>query len=147
MEHSFHSPLSHFDAAAVLEVLGVPLLVLDGDCCVTFANTAARRLLRLSTAEFQGRPFDHLFRDGGDLRRRLKSLLREPEPGRTVEMRVMQVSHPRRGLRAKVFAIDGAPTGPHLIVQIARPRRSRAARPPRRVLSLVASQPGQLECA
>lgn len=140
--HSFHSPLAHFDATALLDALGVPLLVLDPDCCVSYANVAARRLLRLGLDRLQGRPLDHLFLEGLPLRRQCEQMLRAPEGAGPLQIPSLDLAEGSRRLRLKAFAVDGL-TGPHLIVQLGRVRLARA----RPVLSLVANGESQLECA
>ena len=147
---TFDSPLSHFDATGVLDSLEQPLLVLDAEGCVVFANEAARRLLSLSMRELQGQPLDLLFTEGQRLRGTLARLVRdESEQRRALRVCVRELARQERQLALKVTVFDDVFSGPHLLVQLVRVRALR--RPALTLMpALVVDRPPdrpQLECA
>jgi nitrogen-specific signal transduction histidine kinase len=148
---TLHSPLSHFDATPLLDSLALPVLVLDGDCCVVYVNRAARALLCLGLRELQGQPLDLLFAHGQLLRSSLSRMLTDARPGsaRPLRLTVHELAQPARRLALKAQVIDDELTGPHLLVQLARARQRRL-RPvvhllPRPDIPVEAAS--QLECA
>ena len=128
---TFHSPLSHFDATGLLDSLTQPVLVLDAECCVVFANASARRILSLSLRELQGQPLDLLFADGALLRAKLARLVRgeSAEQRRATRVNVRELARPERHLALNVSVFDDEVSGPHLLIQFsrARPVRRRPA--------------------
>lgn len=129
---TFHSPLSHFDATGLLDSLAQPVLVLDAECCVVFANASARRILSLSLRELQGQPLDLLFADGALLRAKLARLVRggqTTEQQRPTRLCVRELARPERQLGLNVSVFDDEVSGPHLLIQFsrARPVRRRPA--------------------
>jgi nitrogen-specific signal transduction histidine kinase len=149
---SFQSPLSHFDATGLLDSLEQPLLVLDAECCVVFANASARRLLTLSMRELQGQPLDLLFTEGQRLRGTLARCVMSDSPQQRRPMRfsVRELARQERQLALKVTVFDDEFSGPHLLIQLARVRPMRR-RPSLTLLpSLAADRPPDrphLECA
>ena len=149
---SFHSPLSHFDATGLLDSLAQPVLVLDAEGCVVFANVTARKLLSLSMRELQGLPLDLLFIDGQWLRAALARLVMGDalERPRSMRFAVRELARPERQLALKVKAFDDEFSGPHLLIQLARVRTHRR-RPALTLLpSLAVDRPpdhSHLECA
>jgi nitrogen-specific signal transduction histidine kinase len=125
---SYHSPLSHFDATDMLETLGLPVLVLDRECCVVFVNQAARRLTGLAPRQMQGQPLDLLFADGRGLRASLSRLLATGTRAQPLRLAVRQLARPERALVLKAQVLDDEATGPHLLVQLGR-MRERKRRP------------------
>jgi nitrogen-specific signal transduction histidine kinase len=125
---TFLSPLSHIDAAGMLESIAVPVLVLDRDCCVVFANCAARTLLRVGLRELRGQPVDLLFTEGSRLRGVLSALVAAGADTRVRPLRVAvrELTRPERQLALKAQPIDDDVTGKHLIVQLARVRQKKA---------------------
>ena len=122
---SFHSPLSHFDATGLLDSMPQPMLVLDAEGCVVFANPSARRLLSLSMRELQGQPLDLLFIDGQKLRTALARLVVQDVPQRPARFSVRELARPERQLALKVTVFDDDFSGPHLLIQLARVRALR----------------------
>jgi len=148
---TFHSPLSHFDPTALFDSLAQPFLVLDRECCVVFANAAARRLLTLSMRELQGQPLDLLFADGALLRSRLARYVQADDEAqrRPVRLPARELARQDRQLALKVTPLDDEISGPHLLVQLSRARtvRRRAALT---LLPSLAERPPErhhLECA
>lgn len=145
---SFHTPLAHLDATAVLEALAQPLLILDADCCVAYANRASLRLLAVEMPALQGRPLHHLFLDGPGLALRLRQLLDEAaEASGTLRTTVTELARPDRPLRLQALAVDDEMSGPHLVVQLKRQRVRRAPTPRVPRLTLVGPHREQRECA
>ena len=133
---TFHSPLAHFDATALLDGLAVPLVIVDSGCCVTYANEAARGLVRADLSALRGTPFDHAFVGSESLRAELKSMLADgadPQPSSRRRIAVRELADPRRELVIRAFRFVDELTGPHLLLQLVRGRRRRRAP----VLSLV----------
>ncbi len=132
---TFHSPLSHFDATGLLDSLTQPLLVLDAECCVVFANASARRLLTLSMRELQGQPLDLLFFEGALLRAKLARFATADasEGRRALRISVRELARQERQLALNVSVFDDEFYGPHLLIQLARVRTLRR----RPVLTLV----------
>jgi len=148
---TFHSPLSHIDATGLLDSLAHAVLVLDAECCVVYANAAARHVLTLSMRELQGQPLDLLFIEGQRLRATLARLVVTESPAHRRPMRfsVREFARQERALALKVSVFDDEFSGPHLLVQLARARPVRC-RPALTLLpALVDRQPDrpQLECA
>jgi len=148
---TFHSPLSHFDPTSLIDSLAQPLMVLDGECCVVFANAAARRLLKASMRDLQGQPLDLLFADGPVVRGRLTRFLRAEaaEERRAVRLPVSDLDG-RRHLSLKVTPLDDEISGPHLLVQLGRSRKANR-RPALTLLPSLAAERApdrhHLECA
>jgi nitrogen-specific signal transduction histidine kinase len=147
---SFQS-LSHFDATGLIDALALPVLVLDAECCVVFANAAARSLLSLSLRELQGQPLDLLFTDGHVLRATLGRLFRERDEHVRSPLRlaVRELARPDRQLALKVQKFEDEDCGSHLLVQMARVR-VRRRRATMALLPVLAERPPertQLECA
>jgi nitrogen-specific signal transduction histidine kinase len=148
---SFHSPLSHFDATGLIDSLAVPLLVLDADCCVVFANASARSLLSLSLRELPGQPLDLLFADGQILRATLARLFTDDTRVRSpLRVAVRELARPDRQFALKVQTFEDEYSGPHLLVEMARVRMRRR-RATMALLPVLAtersSERTQLECA
>lgn len=149
---TFHSPLSHFDATGLLESLAQPVLVLDAECCVVFANAAARRLLSLSMRELQGQPLDLLFADGALLRARLArhAIGEGAQQRRPLRLSVRELARQERQLGLKVSVFDDGIYGPHLLIQLARVRTLRRRPSLTLVPALTTDRPPDrphLECA
>jgi nitrogen-specific signal transduction histidine kinase len=154
------SPLSHLDAATMLDTLAVPVLVLDRDCCVVFINGSACALLGLQLRQLRGQPLDLLFADGQRVRGMLSRLVSggPEQASRPLRIEVCELARADRRLALKAQIIDDELTGPHLLVQLAR-NRVRSQRPRLHLLqraepvldsppvALVAGGGTQLECA
>ncbi|MET0291446.1 MAG: PAS domain-containing protein [Steroidobacteraceae bacterium] len=121
--HPFVSPLSHFDATPLLESLALPVLILDRDCCVIFANAMARSLLGLGVRDLRGQPLDLLFEEGHALRLSLARMFTGSGSSRSLRQPVRELAQPARRLALKALLIDDDLTGPHLLVQLARARQ------------------------
>lgn len=148
----FHSPLSHFDATGLIDTLALPVLVLDAECCVVFANASARSLLTLSLRELQGQPLDLLFMDGQILRAALGKHLRNDDPRKRPPLRlaVRELARPDRQLALKVQTFEDEFSGPHLLIQMARVRVRRRRATMTLLPALAAErlpERTQLECA
>jgi len=146
------SPLSHFDATGLIDSLALPVLVLDAECCVVFANVSARALLTMSMRELQGQPLDLLFADGQLLRGALRRLfIDEGQRGRRpLRLAVRELARPERQLALKVHTFEDEYSGPHLLVQMARVRVRRRRATITLLPVLAAERPPerpQLECA
>ena len=126
MIHNYSSPsaLSHIEAAAVLEALGQPVLVLDADGCVTYASSDARRLLGTPMERLRGRPFHHLFAESRQLHAEVLRLLHEAPAGNCV-ISVTEIASAGRVLKARLSVIDDAENLPHMLVHLSIPRSSR----------------------
>ncbi len=148
---TFHSTLSHLDATGLIDTLPQPILILDSEVCVAFANRAARALLGLSLRELQGQPLDLLFQDGQALRATFtrqwaEALVRVRPPRLTVR----ELARPERELALKLQAFEAESTGPHLLVQLSRVRARRGRAMITRLPVGAADRPverPQLECA
>ena len=147
---SFHSPLSHFDATGLIDSMPQPMLVLDAEGCVVFANAAALRVLSLSMRELQGQPLDLLFIDGQRLRAALSRLVVQDVPQRPARFAVRELARPERQLALKVTVFDDEFSGPHLLIQLARVRALRRRPALTLMPSITLDRPPdrpQLECA
>lgn len=133
--YNFSSPsaLSHIEAAAVLEALGQPLLVLDADGCVSYASSEARRLLGTPMERLRGRPFHHLFSEARLVHGEVLRMLHEA-PETDCRLAVTESAQTARQFRLRLSLIDDPENLPHVLVHLRTQRGGRRSPTGERVI-------------
>lgn len=122
VEHSFTSPLSHFDPTDLLDALSTGILVLDAQLCVIYANVGAQDLLAVGLNQARGRPISELFNGAQQLVATLRRALERNEACAEHELVLRPNASPTprdpQVIDLTVTPLEGQVTGTHLLLEL-----------------------------
>jgi len=127
LERLASSPLAHFDSTELLDALSTGVVMLDGHCCVVYANVGAQDLLAVGLNQARGRPITELFAQPEALSQLLRRALGRAESCAGHEIQLIPVTNPTGSREAVVVDITVTPlpgqlTGTHLLLELADAR-------------------------
>ncbi len=126
------SPLAHFDSAELLDALSTGVVMLDGHCCVVYANVGAQDLLAVGLNQARGRPITELFVQPEALNQILRRALTRAESCAGHELQLTPAGTGNREpvvVDVTVTPLPGQLTGTHLLLELADARtRQRISR-------------------